>query len=305
MIKIFVVILNWNRSLDTIECVRSVEKMRTYSFGFQTIIVDNASTDDSIERFNKQKEKYSDLIILQNESNLGFAAGNNVGIEYALKNGANYILVLNNDTLVDRDLLVNLYKTAKLNKKAGAISPKIYFAPGFEFHKDRYAKRLYGKVIWYAGGILDWKNIYGSNRAVDEIDRGQFDTLELTDFATGACMLVRAKAFRKVGLFDEKYFMYLEDLDLCQRMKLSGLDILYSPRGIVWHKVAQSSAIGGSLNDYFIARNRLMFGFKYATFRTKIALVKESIRFLINGRKWQKRAVSDFYLHRLGKGSWK
>ncbi len=305
MTKIFVVILNWNRADDTTECVKSVEKMRTYGFTFKTVVIDNASTDTSPEKLKKLTDKYSDLVVINNETNLGFAAGNNVGIEFALKNEANFVLILNNDTLVDRDLLVNLYKTAKLNKKAGAISPKIYFAPGFEFHKDRYVKRLYGKVIWYAGGILDWKNIYGSNRGVDEIDRGQFDSLELTDFATGACMFIRTKALKKMGLFDEKYFMYLEDLDLCQRMKLAGFDILYSPKGQVWHKVSQSSAIGGSLNDYFITRNRLLFGMRYASLRAKIALFRESVRFVFSGRIWQKKGVVDFYLHKFSKGSWK
>ena len=87
-------------------------------------------------------------------------------------------------------------------------------------------------------------------------------------------------------------------------MKNRGWKVLYEPKGIVWHKVAQSSGIGSNLNDYFITRNRMLFGMRYASLRTKFALAKESIKLLLNGRKWQKIGVRDFYLGRFGRGSW-
>ena len=117
-------------------------------------------------------------------------------------------------------------------------------------------------------------------------------------------MFLTKEVLEKVGLFDEKYFMYYEDTDLSLRIRKAGFKVLYVPTGIVWHKIAQSSGIGSDLNDYYITRNRLLFGVKYAKLRTKLALFKESIRFLINGRKWQKRAVIDYFIGNFEKGSW-
>ena len=161
-----------------------------------------------------------------------------------------------------------------------------------------------GKVIWYSGGEIDWGNVYGKTRGVDEVDGGQYDTMEKTDYATGTCMFIRAKVLKDVGLFDEKYFMYYEDTDLSMRLIKSGYGVFYVPSSVIWHKVAQSSGIGGDLNDYFITRNRLLFGIKYAPLRSKIALIKESLRFTISGRKWQRTGVHDFYLRKLERGSW-
>jgi GT2 family glycosyltransferase len=118
-------------------------------------------------------------------------------------------------------------------------------------------------------------------------------------------MLLRSEALKDIGLFDEKYFMYLEDADLSQRLKKKGWEVLYAPKTEIWHKVAQSSGIGSDLNDYFITRNRLLFGMRYAKCRTKLALVKESFKLLLTGRGWQKIGVRDFYLGRFRKGSWK
>jgi hypothetical protein len=307
--KIFIIVLNWNRANDTIECLKSIQGLQTENYELTTVVVDNASTDNSVEEIQKLKFKSQNnklkFKIIKNKENLGFAAGNNVGIRYALKNDADFVMVLNNDTEVHKDLVVQLIKVARSYPKAGVFSPKIYFAKGFEFHKTRYKKKDLGKVIWYAGGQIDWNNIYGTNRGVDEVDKGQYDQIIDTDFATGSCMFCRATALKKVGVFDEKYFMYLEDSDLSQRMKKAGWKVLYVPYGYLWHKVAQSSGIGSDLNDYFISRNRMLFGMRYAPLRTKLALMRESLKLLFSGRRWQRIGVRDFYLGRLGKGSWK
>lgn len=305
MTKVSVVILNWNRAKDTIECLRSVNRARVKGIELSILVVDNHSTDDSVDRIGQQTSNIKHLQIIRNNSNLGFAEGNNVGIKKALNDGANYVLVLNNDTLVDRDMIMELVKVFDNDSSACAVSPKIYFAPGFEFHKDRYSKRNLGRVVWYAGGKMDWNNIYGSNMGVDEVDRGQFDKLTETDFATGACTMFRASALKQIGLYSEQYFMYSEDLELSQRMKNEGLKVMYAPKAVMWHKVAQSSAIGGQLNDYFTTRNRLIFADKYASMRTKFALFRENIRLLLFGREWQKIGIRDYYLGRFGKGSWK
>lgn len=302
--KISIVVLNWNRKADTLACLQSLDKLRTPAdFEVSIYVVDNASTDGSIEAFSKITTPTFRLI--QNKDNLGFAAGNNIGLTQALEDGAEWLLIINNDTLIDRNFLINLSKVIDRGKNVGVISPKIYFAPGFEFHRDRYSKALQGSVLWSAGGKMDWDNVFGVNIGVDDVDRGQFDEQKEIDFATGACICIASKVFEKIGLFNEKYFMYFEDVEFSLRALRAGFKVIYSPKTYLWHKVAQGSSVGSNLNDYFITRNRLLFGMKYANLRTKLALIKESLGFLVAGRKWQKRGVIDFMQGKLGKGSWK
>lgn len=300
MEKVAIVILNWNGRQDTLECLKSLEKLKVENYRLQTFVVDNGSTDGSVDAI---AQRYKNINVIKNRENLGFAQGNNVGIRRALKNDSDYIILLNNDTIIDKNLVANLLASFEENPEAGIISPKIYFAPTFEFHKDRYKKSEQGKVIWYAGGKIDWDNVLGSHHGVDDVDDGQYDKVVETDFATGCCMAVRSEVFKKVGLFDKDYFLYLEDVDLCERAKRKDFKILYSPCAKLWHKVARSSGIGSNLNDYYMTRNRLMFGSKYASIRTKFALVRESFHLLFSGRPWQKRGVLDFYFGNLGKGS--
>jgi len=307
--KVFVVILNWNRAKDTIDALVSVSNLTIKDYKLDVIVIDNASSDNSLREITSKTQKLTRKLItfhiIKNKENLGFAAGNNVGLMYALKNKADFVMTLNNDTVVHPDLLIRLIEAARRNPDLGSASPKIYFAKGFEFHKDRYIKTDLGEVLWYGGGDIDWANVYGKTRGVDEVDKGQYDKVEETDFATGACMFIRRNVLEKSGLFDEKYFMYYEDTDLSLRIKKNGFKLFYIPQAIVWHKVAQSSGIGSELNDYFITRNRLLFGMKYAKIRSRFALYRESLRLLSSGRKWQKKGVIDFYLGRFGKGSWR
>lgn len=301
--SVFIVILNWNRTKDLLVCLESIKKLNTTTFKLRTLVVDNGSSKKNLGLLKKGVKKY-DVELIQNKENLGFAQGNNVGIRNALENKADHVLILNNDTTVDKDLVVELLKTSKKYPKAGILSPKIYFASGFEYHKNKYKNDELGKVIWAAGGEMDWENVYGTNRGVDEVDKYKYNKVEEIDFASGACVLLRAKAVKEVGIFNEKFYMYFEDVDLSMRMKSKGWKVMYVPKAKIWHKVAQSSKIGGDLNDYFIARNRLLFGIYYAPFRTKLALLKESFTFVFIGRKWQKIGAMDFYLGRFGKGSW-
>ncbi|HET7098723.1 MAG TPA: glycosyltransferase family 2 protein [Patescibacteria group bacterium] len=300
--KILVIILSWNRKKDTLETLASLSKSIVKGFTLEILVVDNASTDGTPDKI---KKLYPKVHIIINYKNLGFAEGNNIGMKYGLKNGFDYIALLNDDTVVDSNLIKKIFEEHQKNKKAGAISPKIYFAEGFEFHKNRYKESDKGNVIWYAGGVIDWKNIYGSNNGVDEVDRGQFNETQETDFTTGCFVMYKEKVLEKVGLYDKQYFAYMEDMDHAQRIKMSGWKVLYSPKGYLWHKVSQSSSIGSELNDYYLTRNRMIFGLKYATLRTKQALIRESFRLLISGRKWQKIGIRDYYLGKLGKGSWK
>ncbi|MBI1871829.1 glycosyltransferase family 2 protein, partial [Candidatus Collierbacteria bacterium] len=228
--------------------------------------------------------------------------GNNLGFSKALDDSADIIIAINNDTLVKEDFFEKVLSSPINKPEVGAIGGLIYFAPGFEF-KDQYKKNEIGKVVWYAGGKFDWDNVLGSNDHVDEVDHGQFKKPEETAFITGALFITKGEVLRKVGLFDDHYFMYLEDVDLCQRIKLAGFKLIFDPNIKIWHKVAQASGIGSSLNDYFITRNRLLFGFKYTHFRTKFALFREAIRKLITGTSAQRTAILDFFSGRLGNGS--
>lgn len=304
MKSVYLVVLNWNRKEDTLECLKSVSQLLLNNFKLYVVIVDNASTDGSLEYFKNRASKNSMKIIV-NDSNLGFAAGNNVGINFALVHGADYVLLLNNDTRLDKQMLSELVAAAERHPDGGAFSPKIYFEKGFEFHKNRYKKNDLGRVIWAAGGDIDWANVFGKNIGVDEVDTGQFSKIKKVEFATGACVLYRASALRKTGVFDERYFLYYEDVDLSLRLKLSGYKVYFVPGAVLWHKVSQSSNIGGELNDYFISRNRLLFGFKYASLRTKFALLREAFKLRSSGRPWQKKGVGDFFLANFRKGSWK
>lgn len=301
MREIAIVILNWNGKRDTLECLKSVEELQIINYKLQILVIDNGSTDDSVKVI---KKKYPKVEVIETGENLGFAAGNNVGIKKAIDAGADFVLTLNNDTIVDKNLLVHLVEAADNNKDAGILSPMIYFYPGFEYHKGKYSEREKGRVVWYAGGVIDWDNVLASNYGVDDTDIGQYEKVHEIDFATGACMLIRREIIEKVGLFDEKYYLYLEDADLSQRVQNFGRKIVFVPQAKVWHKVSQSSGIGSNLNDYYITRNRLLFGVRYAPLRAKIALIRESIKLLARGRQWQKRGVIDFYKGNLSRGSY-
>lgn len=302
---IFIVVLNWNREADTIGCLESIEKLKKDGCRLTTVVVDNASKKESLQAIRRFIEGKKKIHLLSNKENIGYTGGNNVGIKYALEKGADWVMVLNNDTVLDKNIINEFYKASQKNPKAGILSPKIYFAKGFEFHKKRYEKSVLGKVVWYAGGKVDWNNVCATNSGVDEVDKGQFAKEREIDFATGTCMFISSSVLKKVGMFNEKYFMYLEDVDFSQKVKHAGFKILFIPKAILWHKVAQSSGAGSYLNDYFITRNRMLFGFSYAKLRTRLALIRESLKLLAIGRKWQKLGIISFYFGSFGKGFWK
>lgn len=298
--RLAVILVNYNTAADTIDCLESLKKNHLpEGLEVKTILVDNASRDDSFDLFS---QKYPEVELHQSHRNLGFAGGNNLGIKAALKWNPTHVLLLNNDTLVPTNFFKQLKDSAISQKGVGIVTPLIYFAKGYEYHKH-YKNNQLGRVVWSAGGVMDWNNLLGSNAHVDEVDDGQFTSVQETDFATGACLLIKREVIDQVGLINEDYFLYLEDLEFCQRAKKAGWKILFDPSIKLWHKISQSSGIGSNLNDYFITRNRLVFGMKYAGLRTKFALIREAIRFLRQGRPAQKQGVIDWFLGRLGKGS--
>lgn len=287
MTNISIILVNWNGKKDTLECLISLGKLKVESLKFKVIVVDNGSTDNSVEVI---REKFPDVEVVETGKNLGFTGGNNVGIRKALEDGADFVWLLNNDTSVDENALVALLEVYK-DPRVGIAGSKIYFAPGREYHKERYATRDLGRVLWYAGGVIDWNNMYAAHRGVDEIDHGQYDEKQETPFVTGCSMMIRKKVFDDIGLLDERFFAYLEDLDFCLRAKRAGYTLLYAPQSVVWHKNAGSSGVGSETHQYYMTRNRLLVGIRYASLRTKFALIREAMRFIVFGPSVKRKAV--------------
>jgi GT2 family glycosyltransferase len=294
--KVFVIIVNWNGYKDTEICLASLEKIETHDIDLQVIVVDNGSTDDSVSRIRK---KFPWVRVLPTGENLGFTGGNNVGITYARQHQADFVWLLNNDTFVDAHVL-NILKTFR-DSHVGICGSKIYFAPGHEFHLTRYKENERGKVLWYAGGLVNWDNMYASHRGVDEVDGGQYDTEEETSFVTGCSMMIRASVFDKIGMLDDRYYLYLEDLDFCLRAKRAGFSLRYVPSSVLWHvNAGSSSRPGNPLQQYYQTRNRLLLGFRYAAMRIKIALLREAVQFLLIGPAVRRKAVIDWLTGRFG-----
>jgi len=298
--KIFIIIIHYQGLDLTGKCLESLQRIESANNLIETIVVVN----NSQENMESLRAEFSQVKFMMTGENLGFSAGNNIGIRYALKAEADYVILLNNDTLVDSGFVVALIEAAEKYRQGGIFSPKIYFAPGYEFHHDRYRNKDRGKVIWFAGGEVDWANIATPHRGVDEVDHGQYDRIKKIEFASFCATLIKSNVFKQIGLLDERYFLYYEDADFCQRAIRAGFDLFYVPASRVWHQVAASSKIGGVLQDYFMVRNQLLFGWSFAPWRAKFALFKQSLKFLIFGRPWQRKAVIDFCLRKFGRGSW-
>jgi len=271
--------------------------MHTFGYRVKVIVVDNGSTDKTGDAIAKE---HPEVTVVSSNENLGFSGGNNVGIQKAFDLGSEYIWLLNNDTLVDKNALqlVDAFEDSKI----GAAGSKIYFAPGHEYHKERYKDDERGKVIWYAGGQIDWQNMIASHYGVDEVDRGQFNSILETQFITGCSFMTKKEIIERVGLLDEKFYLYLEDLDWCMRIQKAGYKTLYFPKSVVWHVNAGSTGKPGNpTQDYYLTRNRLLIGLRYASLRTKFALIKEATKELFGKNSNRKRAILDAFLGRLGK----
>ncbi len=304
--KVSIVILTANSLEMTKEQLIDVAKLDTKDIQAECLIVDNGSSDGTEENLKNYKLPNMDYKFIETGANLGFAGGNNVGIKDSLKRGSDYVILMNNDLILPRDVVVKLVGFMEGNPEVGIASPKMYFAKGYEFHKNRYKEGDLGKVFWYAGGIIDRKNAYSSHRGVDEVDCGQYDNAAETDFANGACAIIRSGIFEKVGFLDSSFFLYWEDADFSQRIKNAGYKVMYYPGTHLWHKVSASTGGSGSTtNDYFLTRNRFYFAMRYLASRTKFAVFRDTIKLVFTGRKWQRWGAIDALLGVKGMGAWK
>lgn len=298
--KLAFIIVNFHSDEDSLSIIKDLEDQKKVD-DVEVVIyaVDNSRS----AKFKSLLEKRPQVVYIDSpQGNVGFAAGNNLGIKRALSDGADIITLINNDTQAPPDLVRNIIDSPIKSSDTGIVGGLIYFAKGFEY-KDKYSPSEKGKVIWYAGGQLDWNNVYGSHIGVDDVDHGQYKAVTDTDFVTGCLLIARSEIYRRIGLLDERYCLYHEDTDFNLRVRKAGLRTLFDPHIKISHKVAQSSGIGSELNDYFLTRNRLLLGMSYAPLRTKIALLREAFRKLFSGTKTQKMAIRDFFTCHLGKGS--
>jgi len=266
--KIALIILNWNGLKDTLECLSSLSKSDRQDT--TVYVVDNHSSQDEAAVI---AGLHPWVKVIRNSANLGFSGGNNVGIKAALKDHAQSVILLNNDTQVAPDTLAKLV-AASIKYHFDIASPKIYFYKGREFHPVPAPEQ--GKIIWYAGGIMDWANVIATHRGVNEFDHGQYDRAEATDFATGCCMFIAKQLFARIGFLDEAFTAYYEDNDFCQRAHRAGFKIGYLPQSHLWHRNASATGGSGStVQNPLIKKSRLTFALRHAPPRAKIALLRE------------------------------
>ncbi len=300
MIHVSIILINYNTKDDTLECLKSLQNIKRSGFKYSIIIIDNASK----EPFQLPKNlEESNIQILRSEANKGFTGGNNLGIYYAVeKFNSDYVLLLNNDTTVDEEFLKELVKTAESDPRIGMVASKIYFTKGREFHASSYIKDELGKILWYAGGSIDWNHLAAFHRGVDEVDRGQFDTQTESDFATGCSVLVKREILEKVGTLDKRFFLYMEDVDWSVRVIKAGYTVAFCPESIVYHKNAGSSGGSGSpTQSYYQTRNRLLFAFKHGSWKEIITAFRIAFVILLKGTATQRQAVFHFFTMQFGK----
>ncbi|MDO8727377.1 MAG: FkbM family methyltransferase [Candidatus Methanoperedens sp.] len=268
--KISFIILNWNGLEDTIECLNSVYQI-TYT-NFDVVIVDNGSVDNSVEKIKEWVNINSkiSIYIIENDKNYGFAEGNNIGIKYALESlDPDYVLLLNNDTIVDKDFLTTLIKTAKNDEKIGIIGPIVY---------------SYIENIPHVDGGMDlfgyaWIKNYHVKKDIKPIIEAPH--------IWGACMLVKIDLIKKIyPFFDASYFLYNEETDACWRTRLAGYKVIVDANSFIYHKGGATSKKHNIKSYYFIERNRIITIIHNYETRTIILLsplliVNEILRILV------------------------
>jgi hypothetical protein len=229
--RVSIIILNWNGLEDTTECLESLKKI-TYP-NYEVIVVDNGSKGNDAQVLKERFDSYIHLI--QNDRNYGYTRGNNIGIRYALYNSQpDYFLILNNDVVVSPDFLTEMVEVAEGDDSIGIVGPKVYY---YDFPN----------IIDSAGMKTNvWLGYFGSigNK---HLDAGQYDTQQEVDSISGCCLLVKKEVIHQVGMFDESFFSYWDEVDYCFRAKRAGFRIIYVPQAIAWHKKVLKKKFWGKL----------------------------------------------------------
>jgi len=237
---VYAVTVNWNRCQDTLACLVSLGKLNYPNL--RCLLVDNGSDDGSPQAIAAQ---FPNVELIINQRNLGFSAGCNVGLRHALEQGADLVFLLNNDTIVDPAALSHL--VALTAPDVGMVAPIIYFAAD-------------PTRIWSVGGMRHPLTIEKTGDQRGDLDRGGWGHAIERDYLAGCALLLSRALLTKVGLFDERFFMYYEDADLSLRARKAGFRLLLSPQARIWHKVAASSGGSDSANErYWMARSSVLF----------------------------------------------
>lgn len=291
--QVAIVIVNYNGWKDTVDCLRSLEEA-SYSF-FEVFVVDNASTDNSCEELKRAIDKLSiNVTLIEEMENKGFSAGNNIGIRYALNKGFDYYLMLNNDTVVDKHFLDRLLESFELEKVGAAIG-EIYY----ESNRQK---------IWYAGGNLNEKTMKPSHFRYNQIETTHISEKKEVTFATGCCICFSRKVLEKIGLWNELFFLYEEDVDFSLRIVNAGFKIIYNSDAIIYHKVSASTGLIKGNAQYYQIRNRLWLINKYQSCMGKVIANIYTVLLCINRvlkREFQigpmLSAYKDFIKGKMGK----
>jgi GT2 family glycosyltransferase len=238
--RVAIVLLNWNQPEHTLACLRSLGQLDYPNVS--VTVVDNGSTDGSPDLIRAQ---FPQVTLIENGRNLGFAAGNNVAIEPAVRAGADYVMLLNNDTELAPDMLSRLVAVAERDPKVGIVGPKILYYDQPD-------------VIWSAGGTID---AYGQpgHLGADQPDDDPSDQPREADYVTGCAILVKRAVVEAIGGLDERFFIYFEETEWCARARRAGFRILYVPSARMWHKVKPDARGYSRPYLYMMARNRLLY----------------------------------------------
>ncbi len=257
-----VIVVNWNGKAYLGACLTSLYN-QTF-LDFELIVVDNGSTDGSVEIV---RSHFPDCLIIRNTHNYGFARGNNQGIEKAK---GRYIALLNNDAEADSHWLEELIKVAEEDHRIGMLASKIYLQGGH-------------KIIDNVGHLI-YRDGLNRGRGRLEADHGQFDKKEEVLFPSGCAALYCRKMLEEIGLFDEDFFAYGDDTDLGLKGRLAGWKCLYVPTAIVFHRYSQSSGSYSPFKAFYVERNRVWIAIKY--FPLPLLLISPIytlLRFLFQG----------------------
>ena len=247
---ICIIVLNWNGLKETLDCLASLRRI-SYP-RFKVIVVDNASTDGSPKAI---AEQFPEALLIRNQVNAGFDGGNNIGMRAALREGAEAVLLLNNDTIVCPELLRRLADAAAFLPRAGVLGPKIYY------HESP-------DVFWWAGSrssysTTGWMLTY-TQEGKRQRDEGQYDAISRIAAVIGCAIYIKSEVLREVGLLDERFFSYHEEYDLCRRAEDAGWYCYFVPEAKVWHKVSMS--MGGEYSPslyYLWTRNWMLLSRKH------------------------------------------
>lgn len=242
--QIVIILVNYNGKQYNTACIESILAGKG-GYEKKIYVVDNASRDDSMQILQERYGDSAEIELIRLDDNYGFSYANNVGIHKALEEGAEYVLLLNNDTEIAPDMLEMLIQCAQRHP-GSMIAPKIYYSD----HRE---------VIWSAGGGVSPVIRKARHIGLDQTDRGQFETERKIGFATGCALLIPAPVIEKAGVLDERFFLYYEDTEYSFRLQKLGISIYYCPRAVMYHKVGASSKGADSpLCAYYIARNWLL-----------------------------------------------